>query len=531
MPSRARLLVADAHGHLGPRRAPRAPPVGHAHDQARRLEGGDRLQEAVRLGRRPRHAARRPRRSRPARPATAPARRRAAAGTRRCSSAWRSLARGGLLQRLRQRPVLDLAAGPRAHRVGGEEGERVVLVAAVLGQVQADLADDVPRRDGARAATRRPARDARGSRRRTHDSSPPSARPPSRASTYSAPSIGGTAPASRAASSGGQSISTRSRWSSRSGTAQSRVTNARPMSRRNARSGASAASSSVAPRSRMRVAGAALGGARETGLRGGSETVGGVVLGRRGLESESPGGENRDADPGDRVSRRRAWHPRAAYQRRGPPMVRSPAPATLDVSFPGLFRLHRPGLYAGRWDGSQHEPGGGAMAVEVVAATRRRFTRTEYYRMAEAGILGERDRVELIEGEIIEMSPIGRRHRAFVDNLNRLLARRLPDDAIVSVQGPLALADDTEPQPDLTVLRRRAVPYKEREAWAEDALLRDRGRRHLARLRPLDQAPALRRGRHPGVLGGRLRRRDRRGAPRSRPGATGRPPGGRPWRR
>ena len=111
------------------------------------------------------------------------------------------------------------------------------------------------------------------------------------------------------------------------------------------------------------------------------------------------------------------------------------------------------------------------MAVEVVAATRRRFTRTEYYRMAEVGILGEHDRVELIAGEIVEMSPIGRRHRAFVDNLNRLLARRLPDDAIVSVQGPLALADDTEPQPDLTVLRLRDVPYKYREAWAEDALL------------------------------------------------------------
>jgi Uma2 family endonuclease len=110
------------------------------------------------------------------------------------------------------------------------------------------------------------------------------------------------------------------------------------------------------------------------------------------------------------------------------------------------------------------------MAVES-AATRRRFTRKEYHRMAEAGILGEDDRVELIRGEIVEMSPIGPRHAAFVDNLNRLLARRLPDDAIVRVQGPVALADDTEPQPDLTVLRRRVVPYKDREAWAEDALL------------------------------------------------------------
>jgi len=110
------------------------------------------------------------------------------------------------------------------------------------------------------------------------------------------------------------------------------------------------------------------------------------------------------------------------------------------------------------------------MAVEV-AATRRRFTRKEYYRMAEAGILAERERVELILGEIVEMTPIGDRHAAFVDNLTRLLVRRLPDEVIVRVQGPVALAEDTEPQPDFTVLRRRAVPYKAREAWAEDALL------------------------------------------------------------
>ncbi len=102
------------------------------------------------------------------------------------------------------------------------------------------------------------------------------------------------------------------------------------------------------------------------------------------------------------------------------------------------------------------------MAVEV-AATRRRFTREEYYRMAEVGILGQRDRVE--------MSPIGRRHRAFVDNLTRLLVLRLDDRAMVRVQGAVALADGTEPQPDLALLRRGAVPYKDRDAWAEDALL------------------------------------------------------------
>jgi len=110
------------------------------------------------------------------------------------------------------------------------------------------------------------------------------------------------------------------------------------------------------------------------------------------------------------------------------------------------------------------------MAAEVATA-RRRFTREEYHRMGEVGILKPHDRVELIRGEIVEMSPIGRRHTAFVDNLNEFLVTRLAGRAIVSVQNPVALSDDTEPQPDLKVLRRRVPPYKEREAFGEDTLL------------------------------------------------------------
>jgi Uma2 family endonuclease len=110
------------------------------------------------------------------------------------------------------------------------------------------------------------------------------------------------------------------------------------------------------------------------------------------------------------------------------------------------------------------------MAVEL-AATRRRFTRKEYYRMAEAGILREDDRVELIKGEIIEMSPIGRRHKAFVLNLTQLLVGRLAERALVNVQSGIVLSDDSEPEPDIAVLRRRDVPYKEREAHADDVLL------------------------------------------------------------
>ena len=110
------------------------------------------------------------------------------------------------------------------------------------------------------------------------------------------------------------------------------------------------------------------------------------------------------------------------------------------------------------------------MAVDVGAA-RRLFTRAEYHRMAEIGILGEDDRVELIRGEIVEMSPIGRRHVAFVNNLNQLLAVRLAGHAFVSVQNPVVLADDTEPQPDLAVIRHRPVPYKEREIYPDDVRL------------------------------------------------------------
>ena len=94
------------------------------------------------------------------------------------------------------------------------------------------------------------------------------------------------------------------------------------------------------------------------------------------------------------------------------------------------------------------------MAVDI-AGTRRLFTVEEYHRMAEVGILKPHDRVELIRGEIVEMSPIGRRHAAFVDNLTELLVTRLSGRAIVSVQYPVVVAADSEPQPDLKLLRRR----------------------------------------------------------------------------
>jgi Uma2 family endonuclease len=86
-------------------------------------------------------------------------------------------------------------------------------------------------------------------------------------------------------------------------------------------------------------------------------------------------------------------------------------------------------------------------------ARRRRFTVHEYHRMAEAGILHEDDRVELIEGEIVEMSPIGGRHAKCVIELMRLLVPVVGEEARVSPQNPVRLGDYGEPQPDIAVLR------------------------------------------------------------------------------
>ena len=87
-----------------------------------------------------------------------------------------------------------------------------------------------------------------------------------------------------------------------------------------------------------------------------------------------------------------------------------------------------------------------------MAVERRRFTVTDYERMAATGILTEDDRVELIAGEIVEMSPIGVRHMQCVNRLTRMLSDALPATVQVSVQNPIRLLDDSEPQPDIAVL-------------------------------------------------------------------------------
>jgi Uma2 family endonuclease len=84
--------------------------------------------------------------------------------------------------------------------------------------------------------------------------------------------------------------------------------------------------------------------------------------------------------------------------------------------------------------------------------TRRPLTVEEYHRKGEAGILSEDDRLELIEGQLVAMTPIGSDHHGTVNALNRTLVNAVGDRGIVSVQGPIRLDDFSEPEPDFAVL-------------------------------------------------------------------------------
>jgi Uma2 family endonuclease len=107
----------------------------------------------------------------------------------------------------------------------------------------------------------------------------------------------------------------------------------------------------------------------------------------------------------------------------------------------------------------------------VAHAARRLFTVDEYHQMAEAGILGEDDRVELIEGEIVEMSPIGWDHASVVNRLNEILVVMFRDVATVSPQNPIRLSRITEPEPDIVLIRRGYTPSPPAPPGAPDIVL------------------------------------------------------------
>lgn len=103
--------------------------------------------------------------------------------------------------------------------------------------------------------------------------------------------------------------------------------------------------------------------------------------------------------------------------------------------------------------------------------TQRRFDADEYHWMGRVGILRHDEHVELIEGIIIQMSPIGSVHSACVDRFNQRFTTRIGERAIVRVQGPVRLSDRSEPQPDIALLRWRDDFYQDRSARVEDVFL------------------------------------------------------------
>ena len=108
------------------------------------------------------------------------------------------------------------------------------------------------------------------------------------------------------------------------------------------------------------------------------------------------------------------------------------------------------------------------MSVQLL---RRKFTVEQYHKMLESGILTENDRVELIAGEIVEMSAIGRRHAACVRRLDDLFSVKLAGRALVDTQNPIKLNDNSEPQPDVVLLQPRDDFYESGHPQPSDIFL------------------------------------------------------------
>lgn len=111
------------------------------------------------------------------------------------------------------------------------------------------------------------------------------------------------------------------------------------------------------------------------------------------------------------------------------------------------------------------------MAIAVAEPSKWLITVQTYHRIIEAGILGPQDRVELIEGEIIKMASIGRRHAVTVKKINRIFSRILGERAVVGIQDPLEMENHSEPEPDFILLRNPMDIYEERKPIPADVLL------------------------------------------------------------
>jgi Uma2 family endonuclease len=102
---------------------------------------------------------------------------------------------------------------------------------------------------------------------------------------------------------------------------------------------------------------------------------------------------------------------------------------------------------------------------------RTRISVDRYQKMIATGVLTKYDRVELIDGDILDMAPIGSPHSAVTARLNKLLVLAAGDAAMLSPAGSIVLGDYSQPQPDLMLLKAREDFYAARNPVAEDVLL------------------------------------------------------------
>ena len=110
------------------------------------------------------------------------------------------------------------------------------------------------------------------------------------------------------------------------------------------------------------------------------------------------------------------------------------------------------------------------MAVSETTVQRHRWTVADIHRFIERGALRPEDRIELIEGELIDMVPVGPEHAECVDELNERLTVKARRQFRVRVQNPITLSDTSEPQPDIALVRRYPSPQG-RHPLPEDVLL------------------------------------------------------------
>ncbi|PHV63009.1 Uma2 family endonuclease [Cyanobacterium aponinum] len=107
----------------------------------------------------------------------------------------------------------------------------------------------------------------------------------------------------------------------------------------------------------------------------------------------------------------------------------------------------------------------------MLTLPRKKFAIEEYHQIIASGVLKEDYLIELINGEIFEMSPVGFRHASCVNKLNQLLSLKLGNKAIISIQNPIKLNDNSEPQPDIVLLKPRHDFYANQHPTVEDIFL------------------------------------------------------------